>query len=207
MFGSKYNLIFIIILIFSSHLEAVSQNRSRSRSRSNLPTPFFVSTSIFHWTENGEISDSVESYQLNISNVGFGLGLGYAFSLPTFTLMLQGQLMLGQSNIGFNPGEAPPGVLLDAQNISSLGLRADLSCLARLAEGVAVGLGFPLMKTFFLSGKVGGDFELQRSQAIAWGGFVNMRLRKNAFVFSPKVGFFNDWKHYFASLDFQFHFY
>jgi hypothetical protein len=205
MFGSKYTLVFILVLLLSHNVEAISKRQNKSRS--NLPTPFFVSTTVSHWTENGEISDSVESYQLNISNVGFGLGLGYAFSLPTFSLMLQGQLMLGQSNIGFNPGEAPPGVLLEAQNISSLGIRADFSFLARLAEGVAIGFGFPLMKTFFLTGKVGGDFNMQRSQAIAWGGFVNMRLRKNAFVFSPKVGFLNDWKHYFASLDFQFHFY
>jgi len=196
----------IILLLFFLMVQPLFGNTPAETNRRSVSSPFFVASSLGHWTERGNISNSIDNFKLNISNLGLGIGLGYAFSFPNISCMVQGQMIFEQSNIGFAPGKSQPGVELEGQNLSSLGFRTDFSFLRRLSEGVGVGLGFPVMKMFFLTGKLASGYEIKREHSLGWGIYANMRLRKNAFVFSPKVGFLNELSHYFAVMDFQFHF-
>lgn len=215
MFGSKKLFILNLCFFLALPLKAEWDDPPKRIYSKKLNRPAisrsFLGTSLVHWQHAVVIDDGETQIPFNGSSVSAGLGLGHVFSAKPFSIVVQGQLLLGTSDVALAPDGALPGNLGDltflANGIGFMGLKADFSLLLLAKEGVAVGLGLPLISTFYFKRNLAdGEATLKPQDFIQWGFFLDFRLRRKGNVFNPKLGFIRNSRQYFASIDYQWHF-
>ena len=202
MSGSKVLLLFLLIggLTFAAP-QKVRKPRKPAMSR------YFLATSLGNWQHGALITDGTESLLFNGTSLAAGLGVGYTASLGMFSLVTQGQALLGSSDLGFLTG-AVPGVdaSLSGRGLGFFGAKVDISFLSYFGEGVAWGVGVPLITTWYFKRNLEEGITLKTQNFIQWGGFIDFRLKRGWAVFNPKVGFIKNLRQYFVSMDYQWHF-
>jgi len=206
MFGSKFLL--LLLLLSSLAMSAPKKSRRPPRPlRKPAMSRFFLATSLGNWQHGAMVTDGTDSFSFSGTSLAMGLGIGYTASLGMFSLVTQGQALLGSSDLGFLTGIIP-GVdaSLSGRGLGFFGAKVDVSFLSHFGEGVAWGLGVPLMTTFYFKRNLGDGVTLKTQDFIQWGAFIDFRLKRGWAVFNPKVGFIKNLRQYFVSMDCQWHF-
>ena len=166
----------------------------------------FFSTSLGHWQESAQINQGGNSVvELNSTSLALGAGFGYVIPTDHFSIVLQGLVVYANADVGYAPGQIS-SIAFSGQNTSLLGVKLDFSFLARLSDGVGLGVGVPFVGTFFLNSQLAQGYSLSKKYPLGLGAFLTFRIRRNHFVFAPKIGFLNHSRNYFACMDFNFHF-
>ncbi|NBV50047.1 hypothetical protein EBR78_02365 [bacterium] len=202
MFGYKAVIIILGCVLALPATSAVQRRPSRPKA----PQRSFYSISLGNWQEACRITSSAgPNYDLNSTTLGLGLGLGYVLPTDWASFVIRGQVIYGNSDIGFRPDQVA-AVDFSGQNLSSVGVGLDFSWLIRLQEGVGIGLGIPLIGTFFLNKGLASGYTLNKTSTLSYGAFLALRLRRNRFVFTPKLGFLNTTRAFYSAMDFNIHF-
>lgn len=201
MSGFKLYVSFLLFLFCLSSVadEAIPVKKQK-------PKMSFFSASLGHWQEAAQINQEGNPlYELTSTSLALGAGLGYVIPTRYFSILLQGQVVHAKADVGFPPGQIA-SIDFSGQNTSLLGVKLDFSFIARLSDGVGIGVGVPLIGTFFINSQLAQGYSLTKKHPIGLGAFLTFRIRRNHFVFAPKTGFLNHSGNFFACMDFNFHF-
>lgn len=204
MYGSK-PLLTLLFLIFCA--VGLGAKRARPLKSSSQLSRAFFSTTLLTWQHQAQINDGSTSLPYNATSLALGVGLGYVNNVGSFSLISQGQMLLGNADVGVLTGAIPNiDVDFSGKGVGFLGGKIDFAFLLRASEGVAWGLGVPFISTFYFKRSLGNGIQLKNQYLVDWGLFMDFRLKRGSTFFNPKIGFIRNLRQYFASMDFHWHF-